>query len=268
VRKEHLQRCQVATPQKVVNLLWAMALQKRPGVSKGRVLDLGAGDARFAFSGKYREYVGLEIDASKLPSSALPVGARVEKVDAMLWKDADFDLCIGNPPYVRHHNLDGEWRTKVLKRIYKEASLSIKETANAFVLFLAQALLRTKSDALVVQLVPFEWVSRPSAAELREYIRSQGWSVTVCRFKDAVFSRVLTTASITIIDKRKRDGSWEFFEIDQAGKLVALRNATGKKAVLAYERKPESIYARRGLSPGGQDIFVLTEQERLFFQAT
>jgi len=243
-----------------------MALRRRPGLKKGRVLDLGAGDARFAFAGKYAEYVGLEVDEAKLPTAPLPAGARVERRDAMHWNDADFDLCIGNPPYVRHHHLDGAWRSKVLARFKQEAALSIKQTANAFILFLTQALLRTKSDALVVQLVPFEWVSRPSASELRQYITEKGWSVTVCRFKAAVFPRVLTTASVTIIDKRGTDGTWSFFEIDHEGQLTPLKHATGRKALLHYSEKPESIYALRGLSPGGQDIFVLTEQERLFFQ--
>ena len=108
-----------------------MALQRRPGLKKGRVLDWGAGDARFAFCGKYREYVGLEVDEAKLPTAPLPAGARVERRDAMQWNDADFDLCIGNPPYVRHHHLDGAWREKVLGRFKQEAAVSIKQTANA-----------------------------------------------------------------------------------------------------------------------------------------
>lgn len=266
MRKEHLGRCQVATPHDVVKILWDVALKLRPALRQHRVLDLGAGDARFARYGKYREYVGLEIDDSKLPADPLPKGARVERCDAMEFRDPNFDLCIGNPPYVRHHHLDATWRSKALASFEKEAGLSLKQTANAFILFLTQALLRTKSDGLVIQLVPFEWVSRPSALELRRYIESQRWAVSVCRFKADVFPSVLTTASITIIDKQSTESIWRFFEIDTNGELTPLGHPTGRKRLLDYGERPETAYALRGLSPGGQDIFVLTEEERLFFQ--
>ena len=154
-----LSRCQIATPEAAVRLLWKMALERRPNLSAGRVLDLGAGDGRFALGGTYSEYVGLELDESKIARHHLPPRARVLRQDALEWADANFDLCIGNPPYVRHHSLSAEWRKVVLDRFSRECGLRIKQTANAFILFMAQALLRTKSDALVVQLVPFEWVT-------------------------------------------------------------------------------------------------------------
>lgn len=264
---EHLSRCQVATPPEIVDLLWQLALERRPGRFFSRVLDLGAGDARFArVQHAYQSYLGLELDNKKAQAAMLPAGAKLRVADAMKWNEGGYDLCIGNPPYIRHHNLDREWRTKVLDRFGKQANVRLKSTANAFVLFLLQALLKTADDGLVIQLVPFEWVTRPSAKELRDYIDRQGWRVSVYRFNAEIFPSVLTTASISIIDKNSTSGGWDFGEIGKDGNIKRLDYPSGSSsAVLPYEKRTSSLFGLRGLSPGGQDIFVLTEQERLHF---
>lgn len=264
---EHLSRCQVSTPLEIVDLLWTIALERRQGDVFPRVLDLGAGDARFARRrDAYEFYTGIEIDKKKAQAAVLPAGAVVQVTDAMRFKEGTYDLCIGNPPYIRHHNLDSDWRAKVLQRFSKQAGVNMKSTANAYIMFLMQALLKTAEDGLVVQLIPFEWVTRPSAKELRDYIDKMGWRVSVYRFSAEIFPTVLTTASISIIDKRSKVGGWEFGEIGRDGTIKLLEHASGSSsAVLPYENRTSALYGLRGLSPGGQEIFVLTEQERLHF---
>ena len=186
--------------------------------------------------------------------------------DALLWNESGYDLCIGNPPYIRHHHVDDGWRAKVLSRIQNESGVSLKKTANVYLLFLMQSLLRANGKGLVIQLIPFEWVTRPSAKELREHIRENKWEVSVYRFSTEIFPRVLTTASIAIIDKGKQTGKWTFGEIGKNWRITPLVHASGSgKTVLKYAKRAERLHALRGLSPGGQEIFVLTEQERVFF---
>lgn len=266
MKSQHFQRCQVETPQEIVDLLWRMARDRRNGAAFRRVIDLGAGDGRFAQAkDAYRQYVGIEYDRQKIPAK-LPRGAAIVDADALAWKEGGYDLCIGNPPYIRHHHLEADWRDQVLQQFESDLGVSLKRTANVFVLFLMQALRRTRDDGLVVQLVPFEWVSRPSAKELRDHIQENKWDVSVLRFNTEIFPRVLTTASVTIIDKRGRSGSWSYGEIGRDGVVKAIGQPSGSsRKVLAYEGRAEDLYGLRGLSPGGQDIFVLTEEERLHF---
>lgn len=204
MKPEHLQRCQVATPLDVVDLLWDLALAARGGVSFPFVLDLGAGDARFARSAKaqFSRYVGVEQDRHKITQEGLPRAAQIVHGDAMAWQGEKASLSIGNPPFIKSAHLDPSWRTAVLDRLEYESGTRLKNTANVFVLFMLQALLRTHDDGLVVQLVPYEWVTRPSAAEFRAYLHEQRWDVQVYRFDADIFPRVLTTASVVIIDKR------------------------------------------------------------------
>lgn len=268
MKKEHLQGCQIETPLPIVDLAWNIAIKQRGGRKFGKVLDLGAGDAKFANKKElFYKYVGLEIDKTKIAQAKPSPNVRLVHGDAMKWRASDFDLCIGNPPYIRHHKLDPEWRADVLQRIKKDSQVTLKRSANLFVLFLTQALLRTKNDGLVVQIIPYEWVTRPGSLELRDYIKAQGWNVTVLRFTTDIFSSVLTTASVTIIDKANKDGIWTFGEISEDGKRVDQAHPSDDaQMVLPYQRRQDSsLYGLRGLSPGSQELFVLTEAERLHF---
>lgn len=230
------------------------------------MLDLGAGDGRFAKAGKYANYTGIELDRAKLKGWKPVLGARMEVGDALAWKGADYDLCIGNPPYIRHHHLDRDWQNGVIERIRQQCGYSLKQTANAFILFMMQGLICTGPKGMLAMLVPYEWVTRPSAKELREFIHAKGWETSVYRFSEAIFPSVLTTASIVIIDKSRHSEDWRFGEIGKNGVVVEQKYASGtRSAVLPYECGAASLHALRGLSPGGQDLFVLTETERVFF---
>lgn len=258
-----LKHCQVSTPKDVVDMMWRMTRSRRAVVNK--TLDLGAGDGRFADGRGTASYVGYEIDAAKIPAIRV-AGRKFENRDVLECAKKDYDVCIGNPPYIRRKLIGAEWRESAIALLTRESDGIVpRSDANAFVYFLWLALLRTKKDGLVVQLVPFEWVNRPSAGPLRKFIAKNHWNVEVFRFSDDIFDRVLTTAAIVIIDKSKRDGEWKYFTLDRAGQASPTANATGNdSSVLEYSNRDAAAYALRGLSPGGQDVYVLTEEARLY----
>jgi hypothetical protein len=78
-----------------------------------------------------------------------------------------------------------------------------------------------------------------------------------------VFDGVLTTASVSVIDKRNRDGKWRFHKVAKNGVCKPLRAATGSaQPVLSYANRG-GLWAMRGMSPGTQQVFALTEGERV-----
>ncbi|MGN2404890.1 Eco57I restriction-modification methylase domain-containing protein [Pseudomonas syringae] len=267
MKESHSTRCQVETPHDVVQLVWKLISQQRPNQVFDKVLDLGAGDGRFSrAANRYQKYVGIERDKAKAAKAKMPSNAKLIVADAFAWKGKDFDLCVGNPPYIRHHGLEPAWRDAALQTVIKNGGPALKKTANAFIIFLAQALTRTNANGLVAQVIPYEWVTRPSASELRSFIDANGWSVHVYRFDTNIFPTVLTTASITIIDKSVRDGQWHFGTITRDGVVTLVDHASGTPLkVISYKHGIDKCKALRGLSPGGQEIFVLTEEERLFY---
>jgi methylase of polypeptide subunit release factors len=218
-------RSQVATQKDIIQLFWRITHRYRSHFSS--VLDLGAGDGRFSLSGHYTSYEGIEIDASKLPIAGLPRKATIAYNCVFEHQKKGYAACIGNPPYVRHHALEEKWRDSVAERLTQMTGFRINRKCNLYIYFMFLALLKARSDGLVSVLVPYEWVSRPSAESLRKYITSNKWHVGTYKFVEPIFNDVLTTASISVIDKRKRDGQWSYNLIDLNGDVTPLKSMTG-----------------------------------------
>ena len=259
----YLGRCQVDTPDDLVAKTWAKVGERRSAI--GSVVDFGAGDGRFARHGRFRSYVGYEIDSSRYEGIDLPDQASMLHRCAFADPPSEADLCIGNPPFVRNQDLPAGWRTLVSQRLHAISGVKLSGLANAWQYFFLLALVTTADDGLCALVIPYEWVSRPSASGIRDYIRAQRWEVDVHRMDDAGFSSVLTTASITVIDKSARTGRWNYFK-SQGGSTMPMRSTSGAlEGHLSYTSKariPGKPWAMRGLSPGTQRVLVLTEWER------
>jgi len=228
----------------------------------GTVLDMGAGDCRFAHGGQYTNYVGVEIDRKRSKTARIPINGKLISTCVFRHAWRNYDACIGNPPYVRHHDLESPWKSDTVVRIERELGLTLKQNGNLYLYFLCLGLLKTNERGIVAMVIPYEWVSRPSASPVRDHIEACKWDVEVYRFRNPVFPGVLTTASITIIDKSSTNGKWTFFDVDQEFK-VRRRNgvAESHEGVISYESRGNA-WALRGLSPGTQHVFTLTEGER------
>ncbi len=261
--KNYLERCQVATPDYIVQWVWSIINSKRR-FKETNVLDLGCGDARFSKYGNFKEYLGVEIDRHHSIDPLIPDHVKIVNNCALMSDFDKYDMCIGNPPYVRHHDMDSEWQENIASHLSRDLGNKIDLRANAFLYFMFKGLISTHEKGLVAHIVPFEWVTRPSSEWLRKYIKNNKWSVNVYRLPEGIFSRVLTTSSLTIIDKSKKTGTWKYFNVNSELSITEMEQPSGtKNKVLKYTRRVENIYSQRGLSPGGQKIFCLTEEERL-----
>jgi len=260
-----LDRCQVDSPVDLVAAIWRLVHELRPEV--GKVVDFGAGDGRFALHGRFREYVGYEVDAARSRGAALPSNARLLHSCAFAGTVGDADLCIGNPPFVRNQDLPTGWRQQAAAVLRSRTGVDVSGLANAWQYFFLLALASTVADGLCALVVPYEWVSRPSALALRNYIASCGWDVHVHRLADTTFNRVLTTACITLVDKKGGAGRWLYSDVGPDGPARPLASPSGAPdGVMRYTRRsdirPGAPRAVRGLSPGTQEVFTLTEGQR------
>lgn len=252
---------QVTTPEAIISLFWNLASARRPRL--GSVLDMGAGDCRFAKGGNFKRYVGIEIDGQRARLASPPKNVQLITGCAFKHRGSGYDACIGNPPYVRHHFIESPWKEKTVTRIEEDLGVTLNKHCNLFVYFMCLGLLKTSDDGLIALVIPYEWVSRPSAKAVRDYIRTQQWDVEVYRFKMPIFEDVLTTASVSIVDKRSRNGNWSYFDITPDYQVQARTGITDSpKGVLDHEDRGK-IWALRGLSPGTQAVFTLTEGQRV-----
>ncbi|HEV2247242.1 MAG TPA: Eco57I restriction-modification methylase domain-containing protein [Terriglobia bacterium] len=256
-----LRESQVKTPQNAIALFWALLNQKRPKLD--RVLDLGAGDGRFAVGGAYRRYDGLEIDPRTSPAAGLPKNARILTTCAFKHVPTGYDACIGNPPYVRHHDIEPPWKEKTISRINEDLGIKLDRHGNLYLYFLSLGLIKSSETGVVALIIPFEWVSRPSASAVRSYIHSRKWNVSVYRFSHSIFDEVLTTASISIIDKRTKSDEWTFYDVLPNLSVKSRNGVSGNSLKILSHAPRGKVWARRGMSPGTQKIFTLTEGERI-----
>lgn len=262
----YLQRCQVETPDELVQATWRHIHESRPDV--GKVVDFGAGNGRFSRHGRYREYIGYEIDSSMYQGAQLSDRARLINQCAFSEKVIDADLCIGNPPFVRNQDLPPGWRQHASKVLYQRTGITISGLANAWQYFYFLSLVSLQDSGLCALIIPYEWVSRPSAKAIRDYIRDNHWNVNVYRLIDARFSSVLTTSSITIVDKARHSSQWRYFEETAEGIYSPLLSPSGgSSGVIPYQRRNgirlNAPRAKRGLSPGTQKVLTLTEGQRV-----
>src|ERR1035437_9615398 len=89
-----LSASQVTTPAKAISLFWRLTGRRRKPL--GSVLDLGAGDCRFARGGNYSRYVGVEIDPRRSKNAVLPHNGELLHGCAFRHSGQDYDACIGN----------------------------------------------------------------------------------------------------------------------------------------------------------------------------
>jgi len=227
------------------------------------VLDMGAGDCRFAIGGDFEWYTGIEIDKKRIAAAKVPANGEIFHGCAFQHNGREYDACIGNPPYARHHDIQSPWKERTVARLERELGVSLNKHCNLYIYFFCLALLKSCREGLVALVIPYEWVSRPSAKALREYIQRQRWNVAVYRFQMPIFDGVMTTASVSIVDKARQDRRWTYYDITPAYEVVRKRGVTGSKSgVLDYAPRG-SIWGLRGLSPGSQKVFTLTDGERI-----
>lgn len=260
---EYLVRGQVDTPVAVVDIVWNIAHRYREKFSE--VIDAGAGDGRFSTRGVFDNYYGFEIDQQRAQQSYLPPNASIERACAFSGATPQvYDLSIGNPPYVRHHDISDEWRSNISAWIKEQVGIKPSGMSNAYIYFLWLSLIVTRPDGLVVLLIPSEWVARPITKLLREYIKNNGWTLDIYKFESDPFPRVLTTGSVTVIDKKGGSGEVCHYLIDALGGVrPLLSDQDNKRMALPYSTRDSRMFAQRGFSPGGQSVFVLAESERV-----
>ena len=115
-RDAYLSRCQVDTPERLLRFLWAQVNVRRPNV--GKVVDFGCGDGRFSRFGTFESYTGFEIDPARAPRQPLRPPNKVILGDAFEpGLSLEFSTCVGNPPYVRHHDLGADWLERAEGRL-------------------------------------------------------------------------------------------------------------------------------------------------------
>lgn len=276
------------TPAPIVQTMVDWASTGTPA----RVVDPGVGSARFlmraATAFPNAELIGVDIDPlaalvarANLAAIGAADRARIVLGDFRRFGDTTTGrtLYIGNPPYVRHHQIPPKWK----EWLFTEAArigLPASKLAGLHVYFYLATALKAKPKDYGAFITAAEWMDVNYGALVRSLVLDQlgGQSVTVIEPTAQPFPDAATTAAITTFEIGAKPKSVFFRRVDSLGELNNLGNGRKvhrdrlavearwsflthetQKAPDGYVELGELCRVHRGTVTGANDVWIAGE---------
>ena len=120
-----------------------------------------------------------------------------------------FDFIVGNPPYIRIHNLDSNTR-----ELLKQDFMFSEGTTDIYLSFFEMGFKMLKSNGFLGYITPNSYLHNSSYKRFREYLKNEKVVKTLIDFKaNKIFKGFSTYTSITIIRKDNNENSFEYREL-------------------------------------------------------
>jgi adenine-specific DNA-methyltransferase len=193
-----------------------------------------------------------------------------------------FDVCIGNPPYVRYHRFRGEARELGLS-VASSSGVELSGLASSWAHFVVHAAEMVAPGGRLAFVLPAELLHVDYAEPVREFLRRRFGSVTVVTFDEAVFPGAMIDTVLLLAEDGPKRGlrvvtlrnadqlhleSEDAFTADARQRWSSLRVPGDGGAALAHLAKqgrlaPLSSAASVdiGFVTGANEFFVLTLEE-------
>lgn len=236
---------QVFTPHYLVNMMLDFCGYKDDGILKKHVIDNSCGDGAFlvnivqrygqAFLAKNNNieqlrieletYIhGIELEdiayyqcVKNLSVVAEQFGLHdvqfdIRHADALTIKDYDgqMDFVVGNPPYVRVHNLANQY-TQV-----KSFQFAQEGMTDLYLVFYELGLRMLSPNGLLCYITPSSWLNSIAGGNMRTYIYENKNLISVvdlCHFQPF---GATTYTMITLFDRQGRHNSIDYYTYDMA----------------------------------------------------
>lgn len=237
------------TPAAIVNSMldWAEA-HIRPEA----IVDPGAGSARYAIAAARRfpaaKVVAVEIDpvlriVAKARIAVLGLSDRI-RVESSSFLDLPREkidgpiLYIGNPPYVRHHDLDPAEKTQHAERC-RALGIPASGLTGLHVHFMVKAFEMARAGDALAFITAAEWLDTNYGKGIRALLASGSHEASVDLFgkEDLVFEDALASAAITCVQFGKAAGKLRLGKI-KSGKPIHL--GKGESVALATAKDASS----------------------------
>ncbi|HXV05353.1 MAG TPA: hypothetical protein VFP23_05550 [Solirubrobacterales bacterium] len=228
------------TPPQIVEAMVAWAVD---GPQPDRIVDPGSGSARFATQA-----------AAAMPSAAImaveldPISALVSRANLAtlgMAQRSSVELCdyrsfdpppiqgrtlyIGNPPYVRHHNIDPKWK-RWLTETSRKLGLSASQLSGLHLYFVLATAANAKAGDRGVFITSSEWLDVNYGSLMRDLVVGDlgGEAIHVIAPEAEPFEDALTTGAITCFEIGSRPSS---LRLRRVRKVSDLRRLEGGQRV-------------------------------------
>jgi predicted RNA methylase len=286
---------QFATPTGLASDVLAYARNLLPADATVRFLDPAIGTGSF-YSALLREFgedrieaaAGVEIDPHYgKPARDLWASHRLkltlDDFTAMRPPRAGqgFNLIVCNPPYVRHHHMGKEEKTRLLAATTASSGVEMAGLAGLYCYFLGLAHAWLEPDGIAGWLIPSEFMDVNYGVSVKRYLLNQVELLRIHRFdpSELQFGDALVSSAVVWFRNRKPkpDGQVEFSyggthtepKITRLVPLAALQGAA-KWTSLALDgvrvmhdglRLADFFDIKRGLATGDNRFFILSREE-------
>lgn len=233
----HKSRGAFFTPAPMANFLASWAIHS----ASDKILEPSCGDAVFlvaAAAEKKRfgaappgSLTGVEIHPLSAQSASEKIaqaGAKANIICSDFFdysSEGEFDVILGNPPFVRYQTFAAEGRAKALSSALKQG-VRLNKLASAWAGFLIHACSFLKPEGRLGFVLPAELLGVNYAATVRSYLMKRFSSLKIMTFEEHVFPGVQEEVVLLLASGM---GPCEKFDLFQAKNLSDLDGSLGKR---------------------------------------
>jgi adenine-specific DNA-methyltransferase len=202
------------------------------------------------------------------------------KVAPPLNEGEKFNLIICNPPYVRHHHINGQ-----KERLYLEAlaaaNMKLSGLAGLYCYFMALSHRWMRSNGIAGWLIPSEFMDVNYGKAVKEYLLREVSLLQIHRFdpKDAQFDDALVSSAVVWFQNKKPDLNHQVkftyggtLEYPAHEKIVTARVLVNEKKwsrfpvsnereIIDTPRLSDFFSVKRGIATGDNKYFILTRSD-------
>lgn len=203
--------------------------------------------------------------------------------------DKKFDGIIANPPYFKHHFING--KEKVFQEVCLRTYFKFSIQTNVYCWFLIKSINLLANGGRLAFIVPSEFLNANYGEKIKDYLKHIGVVLHLISidFNENVFDNALTTSVILLAEKSNtKSNCINFYSVHNPAELKSLKTFLGKHSKKTYKTTeldsktkwrnyfngngdkklpssvvPVSMFGRfsRGIATGSNDYFTLSKSE-------
>ena len=231
------------TPKKIAEFIATWAIRTK----NDEILEPSCGDGSFisAIADRLHKMgasdqsikhnvTGVELDKIEA-SKASQYGPNVVQSDFFTYYqkcidgEKEFDVIVGNPPFIRYQNFEEEYR-KVAFELMTKHGFQPNRLMNIWLPFLVLACKALKPDGRVGMVIPAELFQVDYAAEARLFLSNYFESLTLVTFKKLVFDDIQQEVILLLGERKSSKQGIRVVELDGLESLISAGQACLKVA--------------------------------------
>lgn len=179
-----------------------------------------------------KQILGIEYESGEAKKAAQLSSGRVIASDFftecknLLDNKSQFDIVLGNPPYIRYQSFQESHR-EIAFELMRKAGLSPNRLTNAWVPFLIASSQLLNANGKLGMVIPAELFQVSYAAETRLFLTEFFNQITIVTFNKLVFEGIQQEVVLVLADKSKKT---------QAGVRVIEVNTAKDLALIDFEK--------------------------------